>query len=276
MVSGTVFRHSQYVALKSKDAIVDRFRQKYGERPGVDTQSPDIYLHIRVHDQQVTASVDSSGLSLDKRGYRKVSNEAPINEVLASGILLMTGWKPSQPLVDPMAGSGTFGIEAALIGTETPPGIRRNFAFQKWNEYDANLFERVKFELSRKVQDTELKIYSRDILSRNIDIISQNAEMAGMDDHLSIKKEDFFESSPKAPGGVVVLNPPYGERLQMTEIEAFYKRTGDILKQRYEGYEAWIISSDLQALKAIGLKAASKTDLMNGGLPARLAQYVMY
>lgn len=276
VVGGSVFRHSQYAALKSKDAIADRFRQKYGQRPGVDTRNPDIYLNIRIFDHKVSVSVDSSGLSLDRRGYRKVSNEAPINEVLAAGILLMTGWKPSQPLADPMAGSGTFGIEAALIGTGTPPGVHRTFAFQRWNEYDANLFERVKFELSKNIRDKDLKIFSRDILAKNIDIISQNAEMAGMDEHLSIKKEDFFESSPREPGGVVVINPPYGERLQMADLESFYKKLGDTLKQRYEGYDAWIISSDPNALKAIGLKASFKADLMNGGLPARLVKYEMY
>ncbi len=276
VVSGTVFRHSHYVALKSKDAIADRFRARYGRRPGVDTRDPDIYLHLRVHESRVTVSIDSSGVSLDKRGYRKVANEAPLNEVLAAGILLLSGWTPAQPLVDPMAGSGTFGIEAALIGTRTPPGMHRTFAFQRWNEYDANLFEKVRYGLSRKIRDTGLKIYSRDILGRNMDIISQNAEKAGMDEYLSIRKEDFFESSPKEPGGVVVINPPYGERLQMTDIELFYKRMGDTLKQRYEGYDAWIISSDLEALKAIGLKAGFKTDLMNGGLPARLVKYSMY
>lgn len=276
VAGGTAFRHSQYLALKSKDAIVDRFREQYGRRPGVDTKDPDIYLNIRVYDQKVTVSIDSSGLSLDRRGYRKLSNEAPINEVLAAGILLMSGWKASQPLVDPMAGSGTFGIEGALIGSMTPPGINRAFAFQRWEQYDPNLFERIKFELSKKISTTELSIYCRDILSKNLDIISQNAEKAGMDEHLSIKKEDFFESSPKEPGGVVVINPPYGERLRMTDIELFYKRLGDTLKQKYEGYDAWIISSDPIALKAVGLKASFKADLMNGGLPARLVKYEMY
>ena len=276
VTGGAVFRHSQYAALKSKDAIADRFRQKYGRRPGVDTKDPDILLNIRIFDDKVTVSIDSSGVSLDRRGYRKVSNEAPINEVLAAGILLMSGWKPSQPLADPMAGSGTFGIEAALIGSHTPPGINRAFAFQRWTEYDANLFERVRFELSKKISDAELKIYCRDILSKNIDIISQNAENAGMDEHLSLKKEDFFESFPKEPGGVMVINPPYGERLRMTDLELFYKRLGDTLKQRYEGYDAWVISSDLDALKAVGLKASFKADLMNGGLPARLVKYEMY
>ena len=276
VVGGTVFRHSQYAALKSKDAIVDRFRQQYGERPGVDPKNPDIYLNIRIFDHKVTVSIDSTGVSLDRRGYRKVSNEAPINEVLAAGILLMSGWKSSQPLVDPMAGSGTFGIEAALIGTDTPPGINRTFAFQRWNEYDVNLFESIKFELSKNIKETDLKIFSRDILAKNIDIISQNAENAGMDEHLSIKKEDFFESFPKEPGGVVVINPPYGERLQMADVESFYKNLGDTLKQRYEGYDAWVISSDFNALKAIGLKASFRADLMNGGLPAKLVKYEMY
>ena len=276
VASGTVFRHSRYVALKTKDAIADRFRQHFGQRPSVDTHTADIFIHVRVHDRQVILSLDSSGVSLDKRGYRKVANEAPINEALAAGILLMTGWKPSQALLDPMTGSGTFGIEAALIGTQTPPGMNRSFAFQRWNEFDANLFESVRFALSNKIQDPELKIFSRDILSKNMDIVSQNAANAGMDDYLNIKKEDFFDSSPKEPGGILVLNPPYGQRLQTAEIETFYARIGDTLKQRYEGYDAWIISSDPEALKAVGLKATQKADVMNGGLPARLLKYEIY
>jgi putative N6-adenine-specific DNA methylase len=153
VLSGTVFRHSQFLALKTKDAIVDRFRARTGNRPTVDTQNPDIYLNIRVHEDKVTLSINSSGLSLDRRGYRRLSNEAPINEVLAAGIILHSRWTGDRPFVDPMAGSGTFSIEAALIGTNTPPGWHRSFSFERWQEFDENLYEKVRFGLGKKIKE---------------------------------------------------------------------------------------------------------------------------
>lgn len=276
VLSGTVFRHSQFLALKTKDAIVDRFRARTGNRPTVDTQNPDIYLNIRVHEDKVTLSINSSGISLDRRGYRRVSNEAPINEVLAAGIILHSKWKGDRPFVDPMAGSGTFSIEAALIGTNTPPGWHRSFSFERWQEFDENLYEKVRFGLGKKIKDDELQIHARDLLSSSLEIISKNAEKAGVEDHLRLKKEDFFEAEPKGKGGVVVLNPPYGERLRIADPHGFYKKIGDTLKQKYEGYDAWIISSDLDALRSIGLRASEKVEMMNGGLPARLLKFEMY
>lgn len=276
VLSGTVFRHSQFLALKTKDAIVDRFRERSGQRPTVDTQNADIHLNIRVHEDKVTLSINSSGLSLDRRGYRRLSNEAPINEVLAAGIILHSGWDGSRPFVDPMAGSGTFSIEAALIGTCTPPGWNRSFSFERWQEFDETLYEKVRFDLSKGIKEDDLHIHARDLLTSSLELISKNAEKAGMEDYLRIKKEDFFEAEPKGKKGVVVLNPPYGERLRIADPHAFYKRIGDTLKQKYAGYDAWIISSDLDALRSIGLRASEKVEMMNGGLPARLLKFQMY
>lgn len=276
IVNGYVFNHSKYVALKAKDAIADRFRGVYGKRPSVDTFNADISINLYVLDDKISVSLNSSGMSLDRRGYRRNSNEAPINEVLAAGIVLMSGWKSSSALLDPMAGSGTFSIEAALLGTKTPPNLNRAFSFQNWIEFDGELFEKVKNELAQNITDPDLKIFARDTLTKNIDVISQNAEMAGMEDYLSLKKEDFFASEPKTDSGIMVINPPYGERMKIADIEQFYKNLGDAFKQKYAGFEVWIISSDFEALKAIGLKSSLRLELMNGGLKARLLKFELY
>jgi putative N6-adenine-specific DNA methylase len=276
VVNGYVFNHSKYVALKTKDAIADRFRERFGVRPSIDTVNADISINLYVFEDKVSVSLNASGLSLNRRGYRKVSNEAPINEVLAAGIILMTGWNGSQPFLDPMAGSGTFSIEAAILATHTPPNLTRTFSFQNWVEFDSNLFEKIKAELLQGIKDPDVKIFARDILTSNLEIISQNAELAGMEDYLSLKKEDFFISEPKVDSGIIVINPPYGERLKIQDIEVFYKNLGDVLKQRYSGFEVWIVSSDFEALKAIGLKPSSRLELMNGGLNARLLKFELY
>lgn len=276
VTSGGIFRHSKYAALKSKDAIADRFRRVYGKRPSVDPINPDIFLNLFINDSKVSVSIDSSGLSLDKRGYRQAANEAPINEVLAAGIVLLSGWNYKEPFIDPMSGSGTFGIEAALIGTNTAPGLNRSFAFQKWDEFDESLYKKVKNEVENEVRDVDLEIYCRDILSKNIDIISQNAERAGVEDYLSLKKEDFFLSAPKGESGTIVFNPPYGERMKMNNLTQFYKDLGDVLKQKYVNHDAWIISSDLDALRAIGLRSSFRAELLNGGLKAKLLKFELY
>jgi putative N6-adenine-specific DNA methylase len=279
-VSGSYFNHSKYVALKAKDAIVDRFRDLYGRRPSIDKDHPDIKINIHVNQQEVSVALDSSGQSLDKRGYRRSSNEAPIYEVLAAGILLMTGFSTKTPLYDPMAGSGTFSIEAALIASNTPPGLNRKFAFEKWLDFNQALFNEVKAEVKAEVQkeivNCEPQIFARDLLSENIDIIASNAENAGMDEFINLKKEDFFLSTPSHDSGIVLINPPYGERLKLDQSIAFYKRIGDTLKQNYAGFEAWVISSNLEAIKFLGLKTNQKIDLNNGGLDARLQHYSLF
>jgi putative N6-adenine-specific DNA methylase len=275
-VAGTIFNHSQYAALKVKDGIVDRFREKKGRRPNVEKQDPDMVINVHITEDQVVLSLDSSGTSLNKRGYRPQANEAPISEVLAAGIIKMSGWHNQLPFYDPMSGSGTFSIEAALLGTNTPPGLHRKFAFENWVDFDRTLYKKVKADLTDKIISPNIEIYARDILTSNIETIAANVGHACMEDHVNLKKEDFFCSKAKNPLGIVFLNPPYGERMKVEEIEAFYSQIGDTLKQNYVGCQAWIISSDKAAMKRIGLKADQKTDLMNGGLEARLQKYTLF
>ncbi|WP_255038779.1 THUMP domain-containing class I SAM-dependent RNA methyltransferase [Lacihabitans soyangensis] len=275
-ISGNHFRHSQYVALKVKDAIADRFREKKGKRPDVDRENPDIVINIHVTGSEVVISLDSTGLSLDRRGYRKKSNEAPINEVLAAGIILMSGWRSDIPFYDPMAGSGTFSIEAALIGTKTPPNLNRVFCLQNWRDFDHILYNKVKAALKSEIIEPDLQIFARDILPKNLEIIAENAELAGMDEYINLKKADFFETEPTTENGIVFLNPPYGERMKIEDVFDFYSRIGDTLKQKYAGFEAWMISSDKEAIKKVGLRGEQKIDLLNGGLEARLLKYELY
>lgn len=276
IVSGTTFTHSQYVALKTKDAIVDRFRNKTGERPSIDTKNPDLKINIHVNRQEISVSLDSTGISLDRRGYRTNANEAPINEALAAGIILLSGWDKKAPFLDPMAGSGTFSIEAAYIAANIPPGINRSFAFERWPDFNERLFDRVYDELKNQIVDPECKFFCSDITTESLGIIANNASNAGVEEYIQVKEADFFESSPSTENGFIFLNPPYGERLSLDNIKDFYEKIGDTLKQRYAGFEAWIISSDHVALKVLGLRADQKIDLMNGGLDARLQQYKMF
>ncbi len=275
-ISGSLFNHSKYVALKIKDAIVDRFREKLGSRPNIDTETPDIALNVHINYDQVQISLDASGLSLDRRGYRRNANEAPLNEVLAAGIILLTAWTPEIPFYDPMAGSGTFSIEAALIGTNTPPNLHRKFTFETWTDFDVELFEKVKADLESKISKTKPLIYTRDIDSKNLEIIKENAKNADVIDVLNIQEEDFFESKAISFSGLLIMNPPYNERMKIEKPEEFYALIGDTFKKNYTGFDAWIISSDKESLKRVGLRAEQKTDLMNGGLEARLQKYVLF
>ncbi len=275
-ISGSLFNHSKYVALKVKDAIVDRFREKLGARPNIDTETPDVALNVHINYDQVQISLDSSGKSLDRRGYRKNANEAPINEALAAGIILLSAWKPETAFYDPMAGSGTFSIEAALLGSHTPPNLNRTFTFETWTDFDSKLFEKVKTDLKSKITSNKLQIFTRDIDLKNLELISENAKNAGVLDKLDIQQEDFFESKALSFSGILVLNPPYNERIKIEDPDAYYALIGDTFKKNYAGFEAWIISSDKAALKRVGLRAEQKTDLMNGGLEARLQKYVLF
>ncbi len=276
VTSGEYFKHSKFTALRSKDAIADRFREKTGRRPSVDSEHPDISINIHISVNQVSVSLDSSGLSLDKRGYRKLKTAAPLNEVLAAGIILKSGWNGSLPFYDPMAGSGTFSIEAAMIGSNTAPGLNRSFSFQNWGEYDEKLFEKVKTEIQNQRKTDDLKIMARDILSQNIEIIAENAMNAGVEDFINLKKADFFQTDPVDSKGILVLNPPYGERLKLGNIFDYYARIGDTFKQKYAGFDAWLISSDKEALKYVGLRADEKYEMNNGGLEARLLKFKLF
>jgi 23S rRNA (guanine2445-N2)-methyltransferase len=271
-----IFNHSKYVALKCKDAIADQFRDKFGRRPSVDTEDPDLRINIHISDKLVNIALDSSGDHLDRRGYRLSRTEAPINEVLAAGIILMTGWDGQSHFIDPMCGSGTFAIEAAMMASHTPPGMLRHFAFEKWSDFDARLWREIRAEAEAKISPSTGKIVANDIDGHAVSMARQNAARAGVGELVTFANQDFLATHSEAGSGVVVMNPPYGERMQHDDLTAFYNETGTRLKHFYEGFDAWIISSDLRALKFIGLRPSRKIALFNGSLECRLHKFELY
>jgi len=274
--SGEIFTHSKFVALKSKDAIVDQFREIDGIRPSIDVDDPDLQINIHISEVACSVSIDSTGLPLSKRGYRLEQIFAPISEVLAAGIILLSGWDKKSNFYDPMCGSGTFSIEAALMACNIPNGRLRHFAFEKWNDFDATLWEMIRSEAETKIKPFEGKIFASDIEKRAIEISIQNARRAGVEEYIAFKNCDFLSSTPESDPGVVVLNPPYGERLQSDDIVEFYREIGTRLKHFYNGCDAWIISANLEALKFIGLKPSRKIKLYNGQLECRLNKFELY
>lgn len=273
---GGTFTHSMYVALKSKDAIADRFREKQGIRPSVNIENPDLRINVHIAEKRVIVSLDSSGSSLGKRNYRLSQTTAPISEVLAAGIIYLTGWDKKCDFIDPMCGSGTFPIEAALIASNTPPGRFRNFGFETWNDYDSALWNEIKAEADSKIIPFEGKIYAHDNDEAALKITVPNANRAGVKRMITFEKVDFFQSEHDSGQGLVVINPPYGERIKVDEIVAFYREIGSRLKHFYHGCDAWIISSNYDALKHFGLKASKKIKLFNGSLECRLQKYELY
>ncbi len=275
--SGEIFTHSKYIALKTKDAIVDQFREKYSVRPSIDTENPDLKISIHIQDTQVSVALDSSGESLGRRGYRKVQTVAPMSEVLAAGVILLSGWDKKSNFFDPMCGSGTLSIEAALMGKNIAPGSFRNFAFEKWTDFDANLWESLKADAKDKERRFEGKIFTSDIDTVALDISIQNAKTAGIFDQLEFDKMNFLDSELDEEPGTLFFNPPYGERLEdPDDIIPFYKEMGTHLKHKYNGCDAWIISGNIYALKFIGLKASRKIKLFNGPIECRLQKFELY
>ena len=274
--SGEVFTHSKFVALKSKDAIVDQFREIDGIRPSINVDDPDLQINIHISEVACSVSIDSTGLPLSKRGYRLEQIFAPISEVLAAGIILLSGWDKKSNFYDPMCGSGTFSIEAALIAQNIPNGRLRHFAFEKWKDFDAAQWEQIKKDSESNIKPFEGKIFASDIEKRAVEIAVQNARRAGVEELISFKNSDFLSSTPEGDPGVVVLNPPYGERLQSDDIVEFYKGIGTRLKHFYNGSDAWIISANLEALKFIGLKPSRKIKLYNGQLECKLNKFELY
>lgn len=270
------FKHSQFMTLKMKDAIVDFFKAKYRKRPDIETKNPDIKFHLHIDRELVTISLDSSGEPLFKRGYRKEQTQAPINEVLASGMLQLAGWTGKENFLDPMCGSGTLLIEAAMIALNLPAQIfRKGFAFQNWKNYDAELFTKIKEFRLNKIQEFTGKIIGYDIDSQALKAAQANISFAELDDTIEVKKQNFFESKKELFPLLVVFNPPYNERISIND-EAFYKKIGDTFKQNYPNTLSWIISSDLEAVKKIGLRPSKKIKLFNGKLECRFLQYETY
>ena len=276
-VSGDIFTHSQYVAFKVKDAIVDKFRKEEKVRPDVDTKHPDVRLNVHIQGYWCTISLDSSGASLHHRGYRTQTNIAPINEALAAGLILMSGWEGQSDLLDPMCGSGTMLIEAAMIAANVPANLnRKEFAFEKWEDWDPDLYDLIEASALKKVRDFKYKIIGYDKAPSVISKAKDNVKNAQLEDFITIKEQNFFESEKEGNDFLqLVFNPPYGERLPVA-IDEFYKEIGDTLKTSYPGSHAWFITSNMEALKHVGLRPSRKIKLYNGSLESRLVKYEMY
>ncbi|MEZ4840012.1 MAG: THUMP domain-containing protein [Flavobacteriaceae bacterium] len=274
-----IFTNTYYLALKSKDAIADYFREKFGKRPNVDIKHPDIQINIHIQENGLcTVSLDSSGDSLHKRGYKSATNIAPINEVLAAGLVLLSGYDGSQHFIDPMCGSGTILIEAAMIANNIPANInRREFGFEKWNDFDEDLFAVIRQSLLKKVRESDKKIIGYDKAPSAIIKATDNIKNAHLEEFIAVKKANFFNTEKELDGKTIVLfNPPYGERLEI-DIPVFYKAIGDTLKRGYPNTDAWLITSDFEnGLKNVGLRTSRKIKLFNGKLECRFVKYEMY
>jgi putative N6-adenine-specific DNA methylase len=270
------FNHSKFITYKVKDAIVDWFREKYDKRPSVKTSNPEFLFNVHISHNQCTVSLDSSGESLHKRGYRLSQTEAPISEVLAAGMLLMTGWKGDTDLLDPFCGSGTFLIEGALIALNIPPGIyRRNFSFENWKNFDKELFDDIYHDDSAE-REFSHKIYGSDISRRAIAIAEENIKSAGLGKYILLQQKSVEEVLPPSENCLIVTNPPYGERITTDDIFNLYKTLGTRLKHQFQGCSAWVISSDEKLLECIGLKPATKIKLLNGALECLYCRYDIF
>ena len=280
VASGPIFTHNKYLALKCKDAIADYFRDKRGRRPNVDIEYPDLRVNVHVYNSDITISIDSTGIPMSKRGYKVRQVQAPLNEVMAAGILKLSGWDCKTPLIDPMCGSATFATEACMMAMDIAPGSYRNFAMEKWRDFDAKLWGNLRQEAKERrlaKPTAEIAAYDRDPMA--LDIATQNIEKAGLSDFIDIDRRDFFKTDDgaKIAGKFLIMNPPYGERLEdKDEMVDFYRQIGDTLKNRYNDSRAWILSGNLDAIKRIGLHPSKKIKLFNGAIECRLECFEMY
>jgi len=270
-------KHSHFLSLKTKDAIVDWFRDKTGKRPSIDTKNPDIKVHLHINArEECTLLLDSSGEGLHRRGYRTDGGAAPVNEVLAAGLVQLSGWKADQPFVDMMCGSGTILIEAALVAANKPPGRLRDFAFQKWADYDKELWANIREEARNQQKDHEWPIIGVDQDFRAIRIAENNIEAAGLEDYIRVRRSNFNRYLPPEGPGIMIINPPYGLRIESDDIFNLYHDIGDKMKQDFSGYTAWILSGNLEALKHVGLRPKRKISLLNGHLECKFHAYELY
>ena len=276
-VNSEEFNHSLYVSQKTKDAICDRFVDKFDVRPNVDLDRPTVRIYVHIFRNQVNVSLDSSGDSLFKRGYRVDIDTAPMKEVLAAGMVLLSNWQPHLPLIDGMCGSGTLGIEAALFANNIPPGVfREEFGFMKWHDYDKELWDTIYESTINRIKDDMPNIISSDIDIVPLEMAKRNGAVAKVDDVIQYEHISFFDLMPTKPHGTILLNPPYDERIKMEDTNAFYKQIGDKLKKDFGGWTCWIISSNMEAIKSIGLHPSKKMTLFNASLECKLLKYEMY
>jgi putative N6-adenine-specific DNA methylase len=270
------FKHSKFVAYRVKDAIADYFREKYGKRPNVSVANPDLTFHIHISHDHCSLSLDSSGESLHKRGYRQEAMEAPLNEILAAGMILLSGWDGQSDFIDPMCGSGTIPIEAALIAHNMAPGLfRSQYAFEKWKDFDKEMFESVyNDDSAERPFNFKIKGYDKD--PKAIAVARRNARAAGLADEIDFTVRDFKDFEPIQERTVVITNPPYGERLNVDNLLELYSMIGERLKHALQGGEAWIISYKYECFDKIGLKPSAKIPLFNGALPCEVRKYEIF
>ena len=277
VVYSELLKHSKFAALKVKDAIADQFRKKTGKRPDVETAAPDIRIHLHIAGDIVTISLDSSGNSLHKRGYREVGHAAPLNESLAAGMLKLSAWNKITPLIDPMCGSGTFLMEAAMIACQIPPGLlRTKYCFMNWPDFDDNLWKEIIEKSKEQVKALDFEIRGSDISPKAMDTAFRTIAPFDWAEKISLKRASFFKLEKEFENGMIIMNPPYGERLKSDDITALYKKIGDTLKFNFSGFEAWILSSNATAIKSIGLRPSQKTTLYNGSLECKFQQFSLY
>jgi putative N6-adenine-specific DNA methylase len=276
VVFSDLFRHSKFLSYRVKDAIADYYNEKFGKRPSVRLTNPDIYIHVHVSHNTCSISLDSSGESLHKRGYRIDQTEAPLNEVLAAGMLLLAGWKGQCNFIDPMCGSGTLLIEAALIALNIPPGIyRKSFGFEKWKDFDAELFE----ELANEETDEApfaFKIYGSDISSIAIAVAQKNIKNASLNKYIELETRSIQKITEAPKEGLLVMNPPYGERISSNDLLTLYGSIGERLKHAFTGYTAWILSYREECFDSIGLRHSARIPLMNGPLDCEFRKYEIF
>jgi len=280
VVNSDLFTHSQYVSQKAKDAIVDQFRAKHGERPSVDLDKPTIRINLHIFKDVCTISLDSSGESLHKRGYRDKTNLAPINEVLAAGLVMLSGWDKRTNFIDPMCGSGTIVIEAALYANNIPAGyFREDFGFMRWHKFmpfDEELWDTIFDAAVNKITNHEQVIIGGELSPNVAKKAKENVKFAKVDDIVTIRNCDMKDFEVPPGRGVVIINPPYGERMVKDNIEELYKMMGDTFKQKFAGYNCWILSSNMDAFKHVGLRPTRKIALFNGQLECRFMKFEIY
>ena len=277
VVHGSIFTHSQFASQKAKDGLVDQFRDRHNQRPNVDLNRPDLRINLHIQEDFCTISLDSSGASLHHRGYRTATNIAPLNEVLAAGLIQLSGWNGNTDFLDPMCGSGTLVIEAAMFACNIPANINRKlFAFEKWTDWDADLFEKIQESQLKKIINPSIQIKGSDKSPSAIEKALINIKNINLNDFVTIEKKDFFQLEKENTEPLHLLtNPPYGERLD-GDINVLYQGIGDAFKQSFPNTHAWIISSNMEAIKCIGLRPSRKIKLFNGKLETKLMYYPIY
>lgn len=277
VISQSVFSNSLFVAQKAKDAIADRFRVLFGARPSVDLEHPDLRINVHIQKEECTVSLDSSGQSLHKRGYRKRTWEAPLSEVLGAGLIRLAEWDQQTPLYDPMCGSGTIPMEAAMLASGTPAGFfRQEFGFMKWRDFDPVLWTRIREEANAQIHQVTAPVHGSDNARQAIHAAKINIQKTHLGSAIRLTVSNFHTTKPPFDSGMMLTNPPYDERIRLDDSIAFYRSLGETLKHLYTGWTAWVISSDLKALKFVGMKPARKIPLFNGPLECRLAGYKVY